>query len=67
MVNTKIRLKIYWAWPRPSEQNPVFPSISLSHKEASISLLSFSIKGQTDWKPESQKTNQFDHMDHLLV
>ena len=53
----KIVLKIYWAWPHPSEQDPVFPSVSLFHEEASISLLSFSIRGQTFWKPQSQKTN----------
>ena len=41
--------------------------LSLSHSEASISLLSFSIRGQTDYKPQSQKTNQFDHMDHSPV
>ena len=45
---------------------PIFPSVSLSHQEASISLLSFFIKGQTDWKPQSQKTNQSNHMDHTL-
>ena len=33
----KIGLKVYWAWPRPSEQDPVFPTVSLSHQEASIS------------------------------
>ena len=55
------------AWPCPSEQDSVSPSVSLSHKEASISLLSFSIRGQTDWKPQSQKTNQSEHMDHSLV
>ena len=43
----KTGLKIYWAWLRPS--------VSLSHQEASISLLSFFIRGQTDWKPQSQK------------
>ena len=43
-------------WTRSS-----FPSVSLSHQEASISLLSFSIRGQTVWKPQSQKTNQSDH------
>ena len=43
------------------------PSVSLSHEGASISLLSFSSRGQTDWKPQSQKTNQSDHMDHSLV
>ena len=63
----KIGLMIYWTWPHPSEQDPVSPSVSLSHQEASISLLSFSIRGQTDWKPQSQKTIQTDHMYHSLV
>ena len=62
----KIGLKIYWVWPRPSEQDLVSPSVSL-HQEASISLLFSSIRGQTEWKPQSQKTNQTDHMDHGLV
>ena len=49
-LEQKIGLKIYWTWPRPSEQDPDSPSVSLFHEEASISLLSFSIRGQTDWK-----------------
>ena len=63
----KIGLKIYWAWPHPWKQDPVFPTVSLSHQEASISLLSLFPRGQTEWKPQSQKTNQTDHMDHSLV
>ena len=63
----KIRLKIYWTWPCPSAQDPVSPSVSLSHQGASISLLPFSIRGQTEWKWRSQKTNQSDHMDHSLA
>ena len=63
----KIGLKIYWAWPCPSEQDPVSSSVSLYHQEASISLLSLSIRGQTEWKPQSQITNQTDHMYHSLV
>ena len=63
----KIRLKIYWAWPRPSEQDSVSPSVNLSQQEASISLLSLSIRGQTERKPESQKSKQCDHIDHNLV
>ena len=55
--------KIYWA----SEQNPISPSVSLSHQQASISLLSLSIREKKEWKPQSQKTNQTDHMDHSLV
>ena len=47
-----------WAWPCPSEQDPVFPTVSLSQQETSISLLSLSLRGQTEWKPQSQKTNQ---------
>ena len=31
----KIGLKIYWAWPCPPEQDPVFPTASPSHQEAS--------------------------------
>ena len=41
----KIGLRIYWAWPQPSELNPVSPSVSLSHQEASTSLLSLSFRG----------------------
>ena len=39
---------IYWTWLRPSEQYPVSPTVSLSHQEASKSLLSLSLRGQTD-------------------
>ena len=41
-------------WPKSAQQyendelSDVSPSVSLSHLEASISLLSFSIRGQTD-------------------
>ena len=63
----KIGLKIYWTWPHPSEQDPVSPSDFLSYQEASISLWSLSVRGQTEWKPQSQSTNQSDHMDHSLV
>ena len=62
----KIGLKIYWAWPHPKEQDPVSPSVSLSHRSF-ISLLTLPVRGQTEWKPQSQKTNQTDHMDHSLV
>ena len=55
----KIGLKIYWAWPCPSEQDPVSPSVSVSHQEGSIRLLYFSIRGQTDWKPQSQKKHEY--------
>ena len=47
-LQQKTGLEIYRAWPPTSEQDPVSPSVSLSHQEASISLLSFSIRGQTD-------------------
>ena len=42
--------------PRPSEQDLISPSVSLSHQEASISLLPFSIRRQTELKSQSQKT-----------
>ena len=66
-LKQKIGWRICWEWPRPSEQDPVSPSVSLSHQESSINLLSFSFWGQTDWKSQSQKTNQSDHMDYSLV
>ena len=63
----KMGLKIYWTWPCPSEQDPIFPTVSFSLQEASTGLLFLSIRGQTEWKPRSQKTNQTDHMDHSPV
>ena len=45
-----------------SEKDKVSTSVSLSHQETPISLLSFSIRGQKDCKPQLQKTNQSDHM-----
>ena len=50
----------------PIRIRPSFPH-SLSHQEASTSLLSLSTRGQTERKPQSQRTNQTDHMDHSLV
>ena len=53
----------------PIRARPRFPHSQSSpcHQEASISLLSLSIRGQTEWKPQLQKTNQTDHLDHSLV
>ena len=42
----------------PSEQDPVSPTVSLFRQEASLSLLSLSIRGQTGWKPQTQNTNE---------
>ena len=58
--------ELNWAYPHPPEQDLVSPSVSLSHQETSLSLLSLSIRGHTELKPQSQKTNQTDHMDHSL-
>ena len=44
-----------------------FPPQSVSPIRKFPSLLSFSLRGQTEWKPQSQKTVQTDHMDHNLV
>ena len=63
----KIGLKIYWPWPHPSEQDPVSSTVSLPHQEASISLTALSLRGLTELKPQLQKTNQTDFMDHSLV
>ena len=56
----KIGLKIYWACPCPPEQYPVFPAASPSHQKGSTNLLASSIRGQTEWKLQSQETNQSD-------
>ena len=48
----KIGLKMCWAWPHPSGQELVSLLVSISHQEASISLLSFSIR-QTDRQNEN--------------
>ena len=44
-----------------------WPIVNFSIQEASISLLFLSIRGQTEWKPQSQKTKQTDYMDHSFV
>ena len=49
-------IKFYLARPHSSEQKPVSPTVSLSHQEASISLLSLSTRGQAEWKPHYQKS-----------
>ena len=63
----KIGSKSYWAWPCSPKQDPVFTTASTSHQEASTGFSFSSIRGQTEWKPQSQKTNQTDPMDHSLV
>ena len=63
----KIGLKIYWAWPCPSEQDPVSPWVSLCHQEASISLLFLSLRGQTEWKLQSQKPIHLKEPKRILV
>ena len=47
----KKKKKIHWAWSHPSD--PISPSVSVIHQEASISLLSLSTREQTEWKPEN--------------
>ena len=50
----------------PTESDPAFPTASPSHQKACTNLLSSSIRRQTERKPQSQKTNQNEHMDHSL-
>ena len=72
VANTAITPTIVWPQAYPSAENwikvspsmalptrarPCFPTASPSHQEACTSLLSTSIRGQTEWKPQSQKTN----------
>ena len=51
MYQQKIGLKIYWAWPHPSEKDRFPLSQSLP------SLLSFYIRGQREWKKQIPETN----------
>ena len=44
----KIGLKIYWAWPQPSEQDPISPSVSAIRKLLWASYLSPSEGRQTE-------------------
>ena len=46
----------------PFRTRSSFSTVSFSHQEASLSLLSLSFRGQAEWKPQSQKTNQTDHI-----
>ena len=50
----KIGLKIYWTWPSHHTKTS-FPSVSLSHQETSISLLSLSIIRKTEWNHNHRK------------
>ena len=50
----KIGLKFYWTRLYLSELDPV----KTTHQEASLNLLSLFIRGQTEWKPQSQKTKK---------
>ena len=49
----KIWLKIYWAWPHPSEWDPDSSTAGPSHQEDSISLLSLFIRLQTEWQSKT--------------
>ena len=53
----KVGLKIYCAWPHPWEQDSDSPTVSL-YKSRNFHKSFILIRGQTEWKPESQKDNQ---------
>ena len=50
------------AWPCPLEQDPVFQHSQSLWSGSSHNPLSLSIRGQTEWKPQSQKTNPMNSM-----
>ena len=60
----KIGLKIYWA--PPIRTRPSFPFSRSLPSGRFHKPLSFSIRGQAEWKPQSQKTNQTEHMEYNL-
>ena len=66
-TNQQNWIKDFLSMDLPIRTRQVFPSVSLSHQETSISLLSFSIIGQREWKPQSQKIKKSDNMNHSLV
>ena len=51
----------------PIRTRSSFPLSQSLPSESFQSLLSFSIRGQTESKPQSQKTHQTDHMDHSCL
>ena len=51
----------------PLRRRPIFPLSQSFPSGSSVILLSCSIWGQIVWKTQSQKTNQFDHMDHSFI
>ena len=55
--SSKKLIKDLQAWPCPPEQGQVFPTASPFRQEASTSLLS--IRGQTEWKPQSLLLTEF--------
>ena len=50
----------------PIRTRPTFPH-SQSLPSGSFHKPLITLRGQTKWKPQSQKTNQTDYMDHSLV
>ena len=66
-ISRKLDLRFTEYGPAHQNKTQFPPTVSLSHQEASTSLLSLSIRAKTEGKPQSQKTNQSDHMDHSLV
>ena len=72
-----IGLKYCWAWPFPPMQERVSSTVSLSNQEPCTSLLTSSIRAQTEaritipqppeGKSQSQKANQNNHIDQAYV
>ena len=48
----------------PTRARPTFPHSQSLPSGSFTSLLSLSFRGQTEWKPQLQKTNQTVHLDH---
>ena len=66
-LNPHLLFPLLWQASSLPLAPPGKPLASPSHQEASTSLLSLSVRGQTEGKPQSQKMNQTDQMDHSLV
>ena len=59
----KIGLKSYWAWPRPSEQDPVSPTVNVAqtvkHLPAMWATQVRSLGGEGPWRRKWQPTPGF--------
>ena len=69
LLSKKKKQKTSFTEKGPAHQNKTqfVPQSSLSHQETTISLLSFSVRGQTDWKPENHNHRKLNNLSTLTT